>query len=60
MRAHECIDVQAAEDVSVKDDNGIVGSGLQVCQRVSNRATGAEWLVFRRDNDVDSEVHAFY
>ena len=30
VRAHECIDVQTAEDVSVKDDNGIVGSGLQV------------------------------
>ena len=60
MRAHECIDVQTTEDVSVKDDNGIIGSGLQVRQSVSNRATGAEWLLLRRDHDVDSEVHTFH
>lgn len=55
---HQGTDVEAGEDVTVEDEDRVVGSRVEPGRDVADRAAGAEWLLLGDVLQMQSEARA--
>ena len=56
MRANQTSNVQAAQDITIEYQDGIVGSGFQMVQRMPDRASGPQRLLLSGDDHLDAQI----